>query len=252
VARTLGLDLGTRRPPRVTEPASLPCRVAARFRRACLAARRPRSRRPPSAGPSPAAPHRPREPAAPRACRRRSRPSPRSPARAWRARSRRRSWSDTSWSRWSPVSLGRLWRTPNTYRKAGIRRGTATSSSTKPGTTSTVFSPPLVGTLSSDDRFKFGPGAFGPRPTWRRGAMRTKVDGDGCTRQQVSRTYPPSKGGITTSTRSSRQRGEETIRSQFRPWKASAPWRSWRPFVSAQSEARSLTSSCRQRDPGAR
>ncbi len=32
--------------------------------------------------------------------------------------------------------MGRLWRTPNTYRKAGIRRGTATSTSTTPGTTS--------------------------------------------------------------------------------------------------------------------
>jgi len=32
--------------------------------------------------------------------------------------------------------LGRLWRTPNTYPKAGVRRGTATSSSTRTGTTS--------------------------------------------------------------------------------------------------------------------
>jgi hypothetical protein len=40
--------------------------------------------------------------------RRRSRPSPRSLAQARQARSRRRSWSDTSWSRWSPLSLGRL------------------------------------------------------------------------------------------------------------------------------------------------
>ena len=28
------------------------------------------------------------------------------------------------------------WRTPNTYRKEGVERGTATSSSTRPGTTS--------------------------------------------------------------------------------------------------------------------
>ena len=34
--------------------------------------------------------------------------------------------------------MGRLWRTPNTYRKAGARRGTATSTSTRPGTTSLV------------------------------------------------------------------------------------------------------------------
>ena len=45
--------------------------------------------------------------------------------------------SDTSWSQRSPVS-GSSWRTPNTYRKAGIRRGTATSSSTRPGTTSAI------------------------------------------------------------------------------------------------------------------
>ena len=32
--------------------------------------------------------------------------------------------------------MGRLWRTPNPYRKAGVRRGTATSSSTRTGTTS--------------------------------------------------------------------------------------------------------------------
>ncbi|MBA3415478.1 MAG: threonine--tRNA ligase, partial [Chloroflexia bacterium] len=39
------------------------------------------------------------------------------------------------WSQRSPV-LGCLWRTPNTYRTAGVRRGTATSTSTRPGTTS--------------------------------------------------------------------------------------------------------------------
>ena len=32
--------------------------------------------------------------------------------------------------------MGCLWRTPNTYPTAGVRRGTATSSSTRPGTTS--------------------------------------------------------------------------------------------------------------------
>ena len=32
--------------------------------------------------------------------------------------------------------LGSTWRSPNTYRKGGVRRGTATSSSTRPGTTS--------------------------------------------------------------------------------------------------------------------
>ncbi len=31
------------------------------------------------------------------------------------------------------------WWMPNTYRKAGVRRGTATSSSTRPGTTSEIF-----------------------------------------------------------------------------------------------------------------
>jgi len=35
-----------------------------------------------------------------------------------------------------PCSFGSSWRTPNTYRKAGVERGTATSSSTRPGTTS--------------------------------------------------------------------------------------------------------------------
>ena len=35
-----------------------------------------------------------------------------------------------------------LWRTPNTYRKAGIRRGTATSTSMRPGTTSRSPPPP--------------------------------------------------------------------------------------------------------------
>lgn len=35
-----------------------------------------------------------------------------------------------------PCLLGSSWWTPNTYRKAGVRRGTATSSSTRAGTTS--------------------------------------------------------------------------------------------------------------------
>ncbi len=35
--------------------------------------------------------------------------------------------------------MGRLWRTPNTYRKAGVRRGTATSISTRAGTTSRIL-----------------------------------------------------------------------------------------------------------------
>jgi len=44
-----------------------------------------------------------------------------------------------------------LWRTPNTYRKAGIRRGTATSTSTRPGTTSAA-SPPTCCSLGLDPR----------------------------------------------------------------------------------------------------
>ncbi len=36
------------------------------------------------------------------------------------------------------------WRTPNTYREAGAERGTATSSSTRPGTSSNITGHPAV------------------------------------------------------------------------------------------------------------
>src|SRR5258705_8476169 len=35
-----------------------------------------------------------------------------------------------------PLAVGVSWRTPDTYHTAGLERGTATSSSTRPGTTS--------------------------------------------------------------------------------------------------------------------
>jgi len=49
-----------------------------------------------------------------------------------------------------PCLSGRLWRTPNTYRKAGIRRGTATSSSTRSGTSSTWQDDALYQLLTPD------------------------------------------------------------------------------------------------------
>ena len=35
-----------------------------------------------------------------------------------------------------PLAVGVSWRTPDTYHTAGLERGTATSTSTRPGTTS--------------------------------------------------------------------------------------------------------------------
>lgn len=59
----------------------------------------------------------------------------------WRLRRLRRSSRNVgvAWERLSPVS-GSTWRSPNNYRKAAVRWGTATSTSTRPGTTSSALS----------------------------------------------------------------------------------------------------------------
>ncbi len=121
-ARRRGRVPGTRGPPRVTEPRSVPCRFAGGLDRACLSGR---TRRPCAAStngcitcspaPTARASSRSRMSAA-------SPSSPRSPARARRAQSCRTRFSGTSWSERFPV-FGLSWRKPNTYRKEGIGRG---------------------------------------------------------------------------------------------------------------------------------
>src|ERR1035437_1874192 len=85
--------------------------------------------------PAPAGRRRPPGRAGPHACPRRSRSSLWSQHRVRRALARCSSLarsSGTSYSRWSPF-LVCLWRTPNTYPKGGVRRGTATQNPRDPG-----------------------------------------------------------------------------------------------------------------------
>jgi hypothetical protein len=134
-ARTRGRVIGTRRPPRVTDPRSRPCRTAIRtmlylpFGPANVLT---------SASINAAITYRPAPTArasSPRACSRRSHSSQRRPAPGWRARSRPQAGSGYS-SSWQSPSVGVLGGTPDPYHTAGLKRGTATSTSTKPGTTS--------------------------------------------------------------------------------------------------------------------
>jgi hypothetical protein len=95
--------------------------------------------------PSPAAQRRRPSQGVLRACPRRPRPAPRSPPPARQALSRQHRSSGSSVSQRSPSCVSG--RTPNTYRKAGVRQATATSKYTRPGTTSEPRSRALRGKL---------------------------------------------------------------------------------------------------------
>lgn len=69
---------------------------------------------------------------------------PHCPARAVQANPPRSGSSASSWSQWTPVRRGIL-DDANSYRKEGIERETATSSSTRPGTTSSDVVIQLLG-----------------------------------------------------------------------------------------------------------
>ncbi len=106
--------------------------------------RRPvRPSRRPSSWPSPRDPPRRRPPTGPHERCLRCVPTRREPRQGSRTppshrhsrRVERQVVSSRSWW-WSPSRTRMSWRTPDTYQKAGTERGTATITSTKPGTTS--------------------------------------------------------------------------------------------------------------------
>src|SRR3954449_229906 len=136
VARTRGRRTGTRRPPKVTDPASVPCRVAVRSG-SCL----------------PFRPHAEVTSACINCCMTCS-PAPtaraskslahvgsdllhRDPDMVGHGKCRRVGHGRLILLGHSgPLSLGVLGGSPETYHPVGLGRGTATSSSTRPGTTS--------------------------------------------------------------------------------------------------------------------